>query len=242
MMNIKKLNNFLGMALIAIVITGCVIVINGKSMQGSGNIITREREVEGFNKVHLKGSGKIFLRPGKKQILKIKTDDNIMALIETNVSGDNLTISHGHHHLRPTAFEVYIAVKNLEGVSISGSGDILGECRFLTDTLYAEISGSGEIDLEVETGLLETKISGSGSIQLSGKAEDHTVSISGSGEINAFDMEAKHVTVKVSGSGDCKVAATESLNAKISGSGDVYYKGRPRVNTKISGSGSLKSQ
>jgi hypothetical protein len=223
-------------------VSGCIIVINGKSVQGSGNIITQEREVSEFNKVHLKGSGNVFLAPGEKQSLEIKTDDNIMPLIETDVSGKKLTISHGKHHLRPTIFEVYITVKNLEGVAISGSGDISGKGRFVTDTFYAEISGSGDMDLEVETGKLASKISGSGSIHLSGKAEDYTVSISGSGKINAFDVEAKNVSVKISGSGDCRVYASESLDAKISGSGDVYYKGRPQINTKISGSGSLMSK
>jgi len=227
---------------IAFMTTSCIIVVNGKSAQGSGNIITEEREVSEFNKIHLKGSGKVFLTPGEKQTLVIKTDDNIMPLIETDVSGKKLTISHGKHHLRPTVFEVYITVKNLEGVAISGSGDISGKGRFVTDTFYAEISGSGDVDLEIETGRLESKISGSGAIRLAGKAEDYTVSISGSGKINAFDVDAKHVSVKVSGSGDCRVSASESLDAKISGSGDVYYKGRPRINTKISGSGSLKSR
>jgi len=241
-MHTKILSAFLGLAVIVLTITGCIIVINGKSVQGSGNIITQEREVSEFSKVHLKGSGKVFLTPGEKQSLEIKTDDNIMPLIETDVSGNKLTISHGNHHLRPTSFEVYITLENLEGVRISGSGDIIGKGRFVTDTLFTEISGSGDMDLEVETGLLETKISGSGSIHLSGKAEDYTVSISGSGKINAFDVDAKHVSVKISGSGDCRVSTSESLDAKISGSGDVYYRGRPQINAKISGSGSLKSR
>ena len=241
-MHTKILSAFLGLAVIVLTITGCIIVINGKSVQGSGNIITQEREVSEFSKVHLKGSGKVFLTPGEKQSLEIKTDDNVLPLIETDVSGNKLTISHGNHHLRPTSFEVYITLENLEGVRISGSGDIIGKGRFVTDTLYAEISGSGDMNLEVETGLLETKISGSGSIHLSGKAQDYRVSISGSGEINAFDVQAETVSVKISGSGDCRVHAAESLDAKISGSGDVYYKGRPRINTKISGSGSLKSR
>jgi len=241
-MHTKILSAFLGLAVIVLTITGCIIVINGKSVQGSGNIITQEREVSEFSKVHLKGSGKVFLTPGEKQSLEIKTDDNIMPLIETDVSGNKLTISHGNHHLRPTSFEVYITLENLEGVRISGSGDIIGKGRFVTDTLVTEISGSGDMDLEVETGLLETKISGSGSIHLSGKAEDYTVSISGSGKINAFDVDAKHVSVKISGSGDCRVSTSESLDAKISGSGDVYYRGRPQINAKISGSGSLKSR
>jgi len=224
---------------IAFMTTSCIIVVNGKSAQGSGNIITEEREVSEFNKIHLKCSGNVFLTLGEKQTLIIKTDENIMPLIETDVSGKKLTISNGKHYLRPTVLEVFITVNNLEGVAISGSGNVRGKDRFMTDAFYAEISGSGDMDLEVETGRLEAKISGSGSIHLSGKAKDYTVSISGSGEINAFDVQTKNASVKISGSGDCRVYASESLVVKISGSGEVYYKGRPRINTKISGSGSL---
>ena len=230
------------LAFIAFMTVGCIFIVNGNSTQGSGNIITGEREVSEFNKVHLKGSGNVFLSLGEKQSLIIKTDDNIMPLIETYVSGKKLTISNGKHHLRPTVFEVFITVNNLEDVAISGSGNVSGKDRFVADAFYAEISGSGDMDLEVETGRLEAKISGSGSIRLAGKAEDYTVSISGSGEVNAFEVQAKNVSVKISGSGDCRVNVSESLDVKISGSGDVYYKGRPQINTKISGSGSLISR
>jgi hypothetical protein len=206
-MKIKTLQLLAILTFIAFLTTGCIIVVHGSAEEGSGNIITEKREVSEFNKVHLKGSGNVVLTQGEQQSLQIKTDDNIMPLIETTVSGEKLTISHGNHHLRPTSFEVYITLENIEGVGISGSGDIIGKGRFVTDTLYAEISGSGDMDLEVETGLLETKISGSGSIHLSGKAEDYTVSISGSGKINAFDVDAKgrpQINTKISGSGSLK--------------------------------------
>ena len=241
-MNIKILSAFLAITVIALTITGCIVVINGNSVQGSGNVIAQTREVAKFSHVRLKGSGRVFLTPGQTQSLEIKTDDNIMPLIETEVSGNKLTISHGNNRLRPTFFEVYITVQKLEGVGISGSGDIVGTDRFVTDSLYVEISGSGDMDLEVETDLLENKISGSGSLQLAGKAEEYTIAVSGSGKIDAFDVVAKYVSVKVSGSGDCRISASESLDARISGSGNVYYKGRPRINTNISGSGSLKSR
>ena len=227
---------------IAFMTVSCIFIVDGKSTHGSGNIITGEREVSEFNKVHLKGSGNVFLTLGDKQTLRIKTDDNILPLIETDVSGKKLTISHGNHYLRPTVFEVFITVNNLAEVAISGSGIVRGKDRFMANAFYTEISGSGDMDLEVDTGRLDAKISGSGSIRLAGKAEDYAISISGSGEVKAFEVQAKNVSVKISGSGDCRVHATESLDAKISGSGDVYYKGRPRIDTKISGSGSLISE
>src|SRR5210317_1531947 len=130
-MKIKTLQLPAILTFIAFMTTSCIIVINGKSAQGSGNIITEEREVSEFNKVHLKGSGNVFLTLGEKQTLRIKTDDNIMPLIETDVSGKKLTISHGKHYLRPTVFEVFITVNNLEDVAISGSGNVRGKDRFM---------------------------------------------------------------------------------------------------------------
>ena len=241
-MSTKIICTLLFSIVLALTITGCIVVINGESVQGSGNIISQEREVAVFSKVRLKGSGKVFLTPGETQSLEIKTDDNIMPLIETEVSGNRLTISHGSHRLRPTSFEVYITIKTLKGVGISGSGDITGVGRFETDSLYAEISGSGDVELEVLTDFLETRISGSGSVDLAGKTEEFRVSVSGSGKINAFEVDARHVSVRVSGSGDCRISASESLDARISGSGDVYYRGQPKIDANISGSGSLNSR
>ena len=224
---------------------GCIIIVPdsfGTSVRGSGNLITEERDVSSFNEVQLKGSGKVTLTQGDKQSLKIQTDDNIMPLIETRVINKKLTISHGKYNLRPTTFNVDITVEKLEGVSIAGSGDISGNSRFFSDNFYAEISGSGDIELELEVSKMKAAISGSGSINLFGKADDSTAAISGSGKINAFDFETKNVSVTIRGSGDCRVNASESLHATISGSGDIYYKGRPQISTRISGSGSLKSQ
>ena len=238
----KLMCAFLAIIVTAFTITGCIVVINGKSVQGSGNIITQEREVAEFSRIRLKGSGKVVLTPGETQSLEIKTDDNIMPLIETEVSGKKLTISHGNNRLRPTVFEVYITIRKLEGIGISGSGDIVGNGRFVTDSLYAEISGSGDMELEVLAEFLETTISGSGSVDLAGKAEEFRVSVSGSGKINAFEVDAKYVSVQVSGSGNCRISASESLDARISGSGDVYYRGQPKIDARISGSGTLTSR
>jgi len=89
---------------------------------------------------------------------------------------------------------------------------------------------------------MTSDIAGSGSIHLSGKADVHQASITGSGEINAFGLETQNASLSITGSGDCKVNASEKLQAKITGSGDVLYKGHPQVNKTITGSGSVKDR
>jgi hypothetical protein len=242
-----RLISLLSISLLAAAIaSGCIVVdLNGcskETVRGSGNVVDEKRQVAEFKTIKLKGFGRVVLTQGEPHSINIRTDENIMPLIETDVQTDQLVISQGNYNLKPTTLEFNITVANLKGIAISGSGDVVGKSRFVSDDFYAKISGAGDMALELDVVDLETKISGSGSMNLSGKTDQHDAAISGSGKINAFDMQTKNVSLKISGSGNCKVNATETLQTRISGSAEVFYKGQPRITSKISGSGSLESQ
>jgi len=232
--------------LAAAIAHGCIIVdLNGcskETVKGSGEVVAEERQLSEFKTIKLKGVGRVILTQGNTHFINIETDNNIMPLIETEVQNDQLVISQGNYNLRPTKLVFNITVVHLKGIAISGAGDVIGKSRFAADDFAAKISGSGDMDLELDVVNLETAISGSGSMNLTGKTDRHDAQISGSGKINAFDMQARNVSLKISGSGDCKINATEILHTRISGSGDVFYKGHPRISSKISGSGSLENQ
>jgi hypothetical protein len=224
---------------------GCIVVDLGgcgmKTIRGSGNLVTEERLISGFDQISLKGQGKVTLTQGDRQNLKIVADDNIMPLIETEVRNGKLEISHSKWNLQPTTLDYFLTVKDLRGASIAGSGDIHGKDRFVSHEFYTDVSGSGNILLDLKVDQLDSDISGSGSILLGGKANSYHASITGSGKINTYNLEAKDVSINITGSGDCRVSASEKLRAKITGSGDVRYKGSPRIIKKITGSGSVKS-
>ena len=114
------------------------------------------------------------------------------------------------------------AVAQGHGITIGDSAEpILSNCIVRSNT--ASISGSGNIIFEKN-----------------GSADSFSISVSGSGKIKAPDLKVKDVEVKVSGSGNSTVYATENLDVRVSGSGDVYYKGKPNVNSTVSGSGSVR--
>ena len=232
--------------LVAVIASGCIVVdLNGcsnETVKGSGEVVTEERQVAEFKTIKLKGIGRVVLTQGQNHSVFIKTDDNIMPLIETEVHADQLVISQGNYNLKPTTLQFDISVAHLKGIAVSGSGDVIGKSRFVSDDFYAKISGSGDMSLELDVTDLETNISGSGSMNLGGQTNRHRASISGSGKINAFDMHTQNVSLKISGSGDCRINATDTLDARISGAGDVVYTGHPRITSKISGSGKLESR
>lgn len=232
--------------LFAAIASGCIVVdLNGcskETVKGSGEVIAEERQLAEFKTIKLKGVGRVVLTQGQPHTIMIETDDNIMSLIETEIQNDQLIISQGNYNLRPTKLDFNITVAQLKGIAISGAGDVIGKSRLVSDDFAAKISGSGDMDLELDVANLETDISGSGSMTLSGQTDRHDAKITGSGKIDAFGMHTQNVSLKVSGSGNCKVNATETLHARISGSGDVIYTGHPRITSKISGSGSLESR
>ena len=227
-------------------LSSCIIAVPyvcgfGK-VHGSGNVKTQVREVKEFTRVHLKGTGRIILSHGDIRKVSITTDDNILPIIKTIVSNHILNITHKSISVKPTTLEYHLTVPRINGVAISGSGDVVGQSDFNVNTFEAIIKGSGDMSLAIDARRLAADISGSGSINLTGKTEEFQVSIKGSGDIRAHNLEAKNAVVVISGSGDCRLKTLESLQATIKGSGDVLYSGRPRVESHIKGSGSVKSE
>jgi hypothetical protein len=227
--------------------SGCIVIdLNGCSVQGvkgSGKVISESRQVPEFRELRLEGRGKVALTQGNQSSIEVTTDDNILPSIETVVKDGKLIISHEKgKNLRPTKLNYTITVKDLQRASITGSGDITGKSRFVSEDFYTYISGSGNIRLDLNTAHLTSNIAGSGSIQLTGKSNFHDASITGSGKIRAFDMETKNASVTITGSGDCWVNVSKKLRVKITGSGDVRYKGHPQIIKKITGSGSVNDR
>jgi hypothetical protein len=232
--------------LTGIFICGCII-IDGHSflietVNGSGAIISEERKVPVFNQINLRGSGKVTLIKGEYQHVLVETDDNIVPHIQTEVKNGKLILSHERKNLRPTVLTFHITVANLEGVSISGSGNIVGKEEFDSDRFYTDVAGSGDISIKVSANGLESSISGSGSIYLSGSTNSFDATITGSGDVDAFDLRARDSSVVITGSGNCRISVSDNLRAKIAGSGDVLYKGYPEINQTITGSGSIKDR
>ena len=64
-----------------------------------------------------------------------------MSLVETNVSGKKLTISHGKYRLRSTVFEVLIIVNSLEGIIVGGNiEEFQPAIKWLKDNQPSEIN------------------------------------------------------------------------------------------------------
>ncbi|MFC1727475.1 head GIN domain-containing protein [Patescibacteria group bacterium] len=236
------------------IIVGIVIVIvlgvGGlfswqRRAQLSGNVVSEQREVSGFNKVSVSGSGLVLIEQTGEESLKIETDENLMKYIETKVSNNELQVKVVYRGLFkifawPQAdIKYYLTVKDLEMVNLNGSVK-LESPKIATSKLEININGSGDARASLEVEKLATKVSGSGAFTLSGVADYQTIVFSGSGKFFGKELLGKEAEIRINGSGKAELNVSEKLSVDVSGSGTIRYLGDPEIVQNISGSGKIE--
>jgi hypothetical protein len=76
---------------------------------------------------------------------------------------------------------------------------------------------------------------------MTGNSAHHDVNISGSGQVDAPGFRSETCRVSISGSGNCRIEVTKTLDASLAGSGNVYVTGKPQINASTAGSGRVRS-
>jgi len=237
----KKIRFILPVLMIGIValFTSC-----GKGngvIKGSGPVVKQEFDLPPVSAISLSIDANVILTRGDSQTVLIEGQQNIINNIEKYVTSDGYwNIAYYNSVRNHAGVTIFITTPMIDYATISGSGSIQSTNSF-TDTtnVYLTISGSGSIFMNTTAHIIESNISGSGFIHLGGSAFEHRINISGSGDIRAFDLATTNTYVKISGSGNSEVWATNYLDVIISGSGSVYYRGNPQINVNISGSGGI---
>jgi len=208
---------------------------------------TEDRHLSGFNALDVGGPFDVKLTQSQTESVKVEAPEELMNKITTEVVGGTLKVYNKHNEMfhfgdifRHKKIIVYVTAKYLNSIVVSGSGDVTFREGLKGDKMNLHVSGSGDLDGELEVKSLETSISGSGDVKLNGRAETSAVRVSGSGDYSARGLITSNTDVHVSGSGDASIYASNKVDASVSGSGDISYSGHPKnVYKSKSGSGDI---
>lgn len=207
------------------------------------------RSVGNFTKIAFRLPGKLYLKQGSPQKVELDGDKDVLKEIETDVEGTRLVIEKENDNWNwkndgAKEIKVYVTVPNIEEVSVSGSGDVIGESKITTNDLELKVSGSGNLKLDIDaSGDVEGDVSGSGDMELSGKCKSFESHVSGSGKVDMAMTIQQKADLSVSGSGEIKAKGSASdVEAGISGSGKILAADLQtnRCEVKISGSGDVE--
>lgn len=211
--------------------------------KGNGIAGDIKTEAGSFSGVNLAGSMDVVLRQGPAEAVKVTGDANLLQYVRIRTEGNILrvTMESGISYRTTLPLRVYITNPEFNNISVSGSGELRAEGPVKSQSrISMNLSGSGNLNLDVDAPDVDCKVVGSGNASLRGLTKNFNADVTGSGTLNAGDLRAENTKVEVSGSGDASVFASVELFARVSGSGDVKYSGSPaKVDQKTSGSGSI---
>jgi hypothetical protein len=214
-------------------------------VRGSGNVITEERSVSGFEYIDFNGAGEIFIEQGTEEKLVIEAEDNILPKITNKVESGVLTLGIDtkltDNQMIPTKKMIYrLTVITLSGLNINGAAT-LNVKQLIAGDFEFNVNGTGNVTFEdLQADKLTVEIDGGANVTFNGLVPLQSVVINGAGGYNAGDLKTGTTSVTFNGAGKSTVWVLDDLTVSITGAGSVEYYGDPHVTQSITGLGNVK--
>ena len=206
--------------LLGLALSGCNIA-SSPWVQGSGNVTTEQREVGAFSTIDVADIGEVVIVQGDADGLTVATDDNLQAVVLSEVRGDTLYLGVRSNTKvsQVTQLIFTVTVKELKAITLSGAGTVSAP----------DLSGDQ----------LRVDHSGAGTVTVGGTVREQWVTLSGVGSYEGAALISERATVELSGIGSAVVQVRDRLDASVSGAGSIAYIGSPELHERVSGVGSV---
>ncbi len=208
-------------------------------IHGTGPVVREQRVYRPAERIEARGYTNLAiealpLEPGSlpessggDTVVFLEGAQDLLAWVETSLSGDTLTISFREGVRLDPLPSIEVQTSYLVSLSSFGSGDI--QLRGLTPA-----STRGES--------LELEFLGSADFHAEGEVSTVKIDQIGSGDLNLRGLHSRHVRYSSLGSGEAWLHASESVDASLKGSGDLHIHGSvpdERNSSSVLGSGKV---
>lgn len=173
---------------------------------GNKKIVFQERTVSAYSQIKILGNADIVLTDGNIGQIRVKTSENVLSYVTTEVKGDILVIKLKHYGVNYVPkLKVYVPIdEKFNKITIVGKAEVIskedfslqlpslevvlkGNGNFKGKALSARkailsIAGAGNIEASV-TEEVQAKIMGYGHITIFGNPSKKDTNIKGSGKI-----------------------------------------------------------
>jgi N-acetyl-beta-hexosaminidase len=219
---------FLTFAIAILSISACTHAQYRKTVHGNGNVVTKERKAEDFAGIKVSSGIDVYLKQGNNMSITVEADENLHEYILTEVRNGVLNVYTDANIRESKMKRVYVTMKDINSVSTTSAGDVVGETPVKSDRLELSASSAGNIKLEVTSKEIKINISSSGDMTLSGETDILEADLSSAGDLNAYELTVREADISASSAGDADINVTEKLTARASSAGDINYRGNPK--------------
>ncbi|MEL6812210.1 MAG: head GIN domain-containing protein [Bacteroidota bacterium] len=238
----KKSIKFILIALLAVGMTSCNFDLQWGQVTGNGNVVTEERPVTSdFTAVRGSAGMDVFLTEGNENKIVVEADENLLEIIETEISEGQLKIRATQNIGRSKSQKVHVTYKKLEKISASSGADVIGNSVVKTEYLTLDSSSGADLEVDVVAREVYADVSSGADLKISGRADKLVADASSGSDLKAMDLEVKICKAEASSGADIVVNVKEEMDGKASSGGDIRYYGNPTaVTVKDGASGSVR--
>ena len=214
----------------AILLTGC-----GQSpITGSGNVVTQEEAISGFDKVEVSHAFKVNISQGETFSVVVHIDDNLLQYLEVVKQGSTLKIGLKTDRISrdDSTREAEVTMPDLTGLDLRGASQVTLTGFKSTNALNLDLSATSHLRGDIEAGDTQLDVSDASQVTLRGSAGDVTMDdVSGASTVDLADFPVTNANVTARDSSEVTVNASGTLDVDASGASHVYYAGSPTLGT-----------
>jgi hypothetical protein len=145
---------------------------------------TESREVGKFTALEISGLAEVIITQASKQKLMIKVSNMPITDVVTKVENKTLIIATKGFH-RGESVQVFVDYNQLNSISTSGSAELTGTNILNTQNMLVTTNGAGDIkDLAIKADKLTVSINGSGNANLDVEVESIVMEMNDAGDLS----------------------------------------------------------
>jgi hypothetical protein len=231
---------------LVVLLAGCELEGPAINITGSGNLVTQEEDLSGFDRVDVSHAFHVDVRAGDDFGVIIRVDDNIVEHLEVAKEGRTLRIGltrDQRYNIGNATLEAEVTMPELTVLELSGASHATVTGFRTTKKLDLDLSGASSVWGDLKAGDVRFDLSGASQVQLAGSAGDLMIDASGASVVRLEDFAVRDADVDASGTSRVTVNASGRLDAEASGASHVIYLGYPTLGRQdTSGTSSIRGQ
>jgi len=213
-------------------------------VQGNGNIVSIEKQVSSFLRLHLATTGLVEMIQSNEEKVAISCDENLADYFDVVNSGRTLYVSAEGKLRTPKFTQCHIKVyfRQLDALAVrSDGGDVTCPDLTISGPLDLKIQSEGNTTLNINAASIKLLNQCEGNVVITGKCNSITIKNQSEGNFSSKGLIADELTLKNSAEGNVDVYADKAITISHSGEGYIHYYGNAVLkDVKQYGDGEIK--
>jgi len=226
--------------IVSLLFSSCNMTFDGKSIKGSGNVVSKDRNLKDFTKIEVRKGIECIVTQGDNFKVTVEADDNLQEGILTTVENGTLKITSEYNNYQNVTKKVHVQLPLIDTLESTSGSELKTNGIIKSNNILLKSSSGSDLYANIESEKVALESTSGSDLNVEGKAIDVTTSSSSGSHIDAKKLLANNIVSQSTSGSDTDVHPILSLKAKASSGSSIDYYSHPKhVSNEESSGGSV---